>query len=93
MAPADDKQAAPAKDGAELGFDEHLARLESIVHELEEGGLGLESAIERYQEGIEHLKQCHGTLERYKHKVEELTRDAEGTLRAFAGDPDAGGGA
>ncbi len=74
---------------AEPGFDERLERLEAIVTELEEGGLGLEPSIERYQEGIEHLKRCHVRLGEYQKRVEELTRDAEQALRPFAGDPDA----
>ena len=76
-----------AKKDAE-GFDAKLARLEGIVTELEEGGLALEPAIERYQQGIELLKSCHGTLESYRKRVEELTKDAEGVLKPFAGDPD-----
>ncbi len=74
---------------AELGFDERLERLEAIVAELEHGGLGLERAIERYQEGIEHLRLCHRTLEMYKKRVEELTHEAQAALRPFDGDPDA----
>jgi exodeoxyribonuclease VII small subunit len=35
-----------------LSFDERLQRLEEIVGALEEGGLGLESSIERYREGV-----------------------------------------
>jgi len=73
----------------ELGFDLRLERLEGIVAELEGGGLDLESAIGRYQEGIEHLKRCHRTLEEHRRRVEELTREAEGALRPYEGDPDA----
>ena len=69
-------------------FDRRLERLESIVGQLEEGGLELEPAIARYQEGIELLKQCHGTLAQYRKQVEELTADAEASLRPFDGDPD-----
>jgi len=69
-------------------FDDRLSRLETLVGELEQGGLELEPAIERYQEGIELLKDCHGTLERYRKRVEELSSDAEETLRSFEGDPD-----
>ncbi len=73
-----------AKDaGEEPGFDDKLEQLETIVAELEEGGLGLEPAIDRYQQGIELLKQCHATLEGYKKRVEELTRGAEGVLEPF----------
>jgi farnesyl diphosphate synthase len=53
---------AAASGGA---FDDKLGRLEKIVVELEQGGLGLEPAIERYQEGIQLLKECHRALERY----------------------------
>jgi exodeoxyribonuclease VII small subunit len=69
-------------------FDDKLQRLEKIVGELEQGGLGLEPAIERYQEGIQLLKECHGALETYRRRVEELTRDAEAAMRPFEGDPD-----
>lgn len=71
-------------------FDDRLERLEAIVAELEDGGLALEPAIERYQEGIELLRQCHGVLKGFQKQVEELTRDAEDALRPFDGDPDAG---
>jgi exodeoxyribonuclease VII small subunit len=71
-------------------FDQRLAELEGIVNQLEGGELGLEAAIERYTRGIELLKSCHGTLAAQRARVEELTADAEQTLRAFEGDPDAG---
>ncbi|MHC4263102.1 MAG: exodeoxyribonuclease VII small subunit [Planctomycetota bacterium] len=70
-------------------FDGRLARLEAIVNELERGDLGLEAAIERYTSGIELLKGCHATLESQRARVEELTADAERTLRPFEADPDA----
>ena len=84
------RDGAPSAGADDLGFDEHLGKLETIVSELEEGGLGLEAAIQRYQEGIEHLKRCHETLERHRARVEELTQGAELALRPFENDPDAG---
>jgi len=75
------------------GFDRKLERLEALVAELEQGGLGLEPAIERYQEGIGLLKECHRALERYQRRVEELSRAAEGEIRPFEGDPDVRGNA
>ena len=72
----------------EKGFDGKLERLERIVAELEAGGLGLEPSIERYQEGIELLKQCHTSLGEHRRRVEELTREAEGAMKPFEGDPD-----
>jgi len=73
------------------GFDEKLGRLEALVAELEQGGLGLEPAIERYQEGIQLLKACHGALATYRRRVEELTREAEAAMKPFEGDPDFAG--
>lgn len=77
----------------EPGFDERLERLEALVGELEDGRLGLEPAIQRYQEGIELLKGCHDLLAGFQARVEELTRGAEEALRPFAEDPDAPAGA
>lgn len=78
------EQETPAK---EPGFDDRLAALERIVEELEDGELGLEDAIARYQEGIQLLKSCHGTLESTRRRVEELDGDAA-VVRPFADDPD-----
>ena len=69
-------------------FDDRLGRLEAIVAELEDDGLGLERAIDRYQEGIALLKQCHGLLSGYRSQVEELTREAEEGVVPYANDPD-----
>jgi exodeoxyribonuclease VII small subunit len=83
---AEEKQ-KPA-DPAPTSFDERLAALERIVQELEDGGLGLETAIERYQQGIALLKSCHTTLAETKERVAELSAEAQGVLRPLASDPD-----
>ena len=70
-------------------FDERLQKLEGIVGDLEQGELGLEEAIGRYQQGVEELKRCLGILSGYRQRVEELTADAEASLRPYRGDPDA----
>jgi exodeoxyribonuclease VII small subunit len=75
------------KADAELGFDERLEKLEALVSELEDGGLDLEAAIERYQDGIALLKDCHGTLGKYKQRIEELSAEAGETMAQVA-DPD-----
>jgi exodeoxyribonuclease VII small subunit len=76
------------QEAGAVGFDQRLSELEAIVRELEEGGLGLEPAIERYQRGIELLKDCHRTLATYRARVEELTRDAALSIQPFERDPD-----
>lgn len=72
----------------EESFDARLARLEAIVAELERGELGLEASLERYQQGIELLRQCHGVLSAHKQQVQELAAGAEEALKPYAGDPD-----
>lgn len=72
----------------EPDFDTRLARLEALVGELEEGGLGLEQAIERYREGVGLLAGARDQLAGYRKQVEELTQGALDTLRPYAGDPD-----
>ena len=79
--------------GETPGFDTRLERLEAIVVQLEQGGLELEPAIERYKEGVALLKGCRDMLGKYRRQVEELSREAEASLAAFEGDPDAGPGA
>jgi exodeoxyribonuclease VII small subunit len=46
---------------------------------LEEGQLGLSDALQCYEAGVQHLKQCHRALEAAERKIELLTGvDAEG---------------
>lgn len=85
-----DDPSAPAEGGLE--FDARLARLEAIVEEMEEGGLGLEGAIKRYEEGVSLLKGCREVLAGYRRQVEELTRGAEAALETYDDDPDVDGG-
>ena len=61
-------------------FEENLAELEGIVSALEQGDLPLEESIQKYQVGIERLKECHQILEQAQKKVDLLSRDARGAL-------------
>tara|TARA_R110002126_G_scaffold41590_41_gene121067 strand:- start:6051 stop:6341 length:291 start_codon:yes stop_codon:yes gene_type:complete len=90
---SDDKTPTPKTKKAsakaeEPGFDARLERLETLVAELEEGDLDLETSIERYKEGHALLAGCRDLLERYRAQVEELTgQDGERTV-PYDGDPD-----
>ena len=60
-------------------FEQSLERLEDIVHQLEDGQLGLSESLERYEEGVRHLKLCHQALESAERKIELLAGvDADG---------------
>ncbi len=83
---------AAGKAPEEPDFDTRLERLEALVGELEEGGLGLEAAIERYREGVSLLAGAREQLAGYRKQVEELTQGVEAALAPYAGDPDASEG-
>ncbi len=60
-------------------FEEALDQLETIVHALEEGRLGLGESLAHYENGVKLLKRCHGLLERAERRIELLSGvDAQG---------------
>lgn len=68
-------ETAPPAASPNASFDERLQRLEALVQELEAGGGGLESALQRYAEGVRLLKECREALAAHKKTVEELTAE------------------
>jgi exodeoxyribonuclease VII small subunit len=64
---------------AEPTFEQALQRLQTIVQELDGGELGLDRALERYEEGVGLLRQCHDVLQKAERRIELLSGvDAEG---------------
>jgi exodeoxyribonuclease VII small subunit len=55
-------------------FEQALAELERIVHDLEEGRLGLAPSLARYEEGVKLLRQCYQLLEGAERKIEVLAQ-------------------
>src|SRR6478735_1418058 len=72
---------------AECNFEESLGALEQVVHDLEDGELGLSDSLARYEQGIKHLKQCYQMLESAERRIELLTSVREdGTAQSEAFD-------
>jgi exodeoxyribonuclease VII small subunit len=68
-----------AKPSEPLDFEQTLARLEEIVHQLEEGEGGLDESLARYEEGVKLLRQSYELLQRAERRIELLSGvDAEG---------------
>jgi exodeoxyribonuclease VII small subunit len=61
----------------DLNFERSLEELEAIVHDLEEGQLGLAEALARYEQGVKHLTHCYKVLEAAERKIELLTSVAD----------------
>jgi exodeoxyribonuclease VII small subunit len=79
MAPEQDSpQEKPAQPP---DFERSLERLEEIVHQLEDGQLGLSDALGRYEEGVKLLRQAYELLAGAQRKIELLSGvDAKGNL-------------
>ena len=68
---------APQEDNQT--FEQSLAELERIVRELEDGQLGLEDALARYEIGVGLLKRCYARLQQAEQRILLLTGvDPEG---------------
>lgn len=63
---------------AEIRFEEALKKLEKINEDLEKGGLSLDEALKKYQDGIELCRLCSQRLENAKKKIDILTKDKNG---------------
>jgi exodeoxyribonuclease VII small subunit len=58
---------------ADRSFEESLAELERVVRDLEDGELGLDEALARYERGIALLRQCQGQLTQAEQRILLLT--------------------
>ena len=70
---------------AALKFEDALARLETIVSELEKGDLPLDDSLKIFEEGIKLSKTCLKMLDDAERKVEIMVQEKDGKkrLRAF----------
>jgi exodeoxyribonuclease VII small subunit len=70
---------------AAIRFEQAMARLETIVSELERGDLPLDESLKIFEEGIKLSKSCLKMLDEAERKVEILIQDKDGKkqLRAY----------
>jgi exodeoxyribonuclease VII small subunit len=74
MTPTTEAASEPAS------FENAIAELETIVREMEDGKLPLDSALERYQRGVELVRHCQTALNAAEQKVQILE---DGLLNDF----------
>lgn len=65
-------------ENTEPSFEQALARLESIVREMEEGS-NLEELMQRFEEGTHLVKLCSERLNEVEKKIEKLLEKGDGT--------------
>jgi len=69
-------------------FEDALKRLEGIVQRMESGDLALEDSLGLFEEGVRLTRVCSQRLGEAEKKIELLTRDEKGGVKAEPVDPD-----
>ena len=65
--------AAPRK----ANFEKHLAALEAIVGQLEQGDVPLEDLLAQYETGMKHLREAQRILREAELRIEQLKKAGE----------------
>lgn len=69
------------KQQKKITFEEALSELETIASQLEEGTLGLDDSITRFEKGIELARFCREKLEEAERKIEILQKGGSGNVK------------
>jgi exodeoxyribonuclease VII small subunit len=69
-----------------LKFEEALARLEGIADEIEQGKIGLEESIARYEEGMKLVQRCQIILDQAEQRITRLQAEREPAAPESAAD-------
>lgn len=59
-------------------FEEALQQLEAITEQIEQGRVGLEDSIKKYEQGMKLVRYCRAVLAKAEQKIEQLRVDADG---------------
>ena len=62
----------------ERSFEKAIDKLEDLIEQIESGEVGLEQAIEQYEQGQALIKRCRGILDKAERRIAELTQDKDG---------------
>lgn len=69
----------PSREAEQPTFEQALARLETVVRDLEEGQIGLDEALARYERGVKLLRHCQTLLDRAERQIALVSGlDADG---------------
>ena len=59
-------------------FENSLQQLSEAVRRLESGDLALEEALQAFEEGIRHSRDCHRLLQRAEVRIEMILKNEHG---------------
>jgi len=63
---------------AEMSFEEAMDRLESLVGELEQGGIDLDRSIEIYEQAVVLRDRCKAILDDSERRIKKIMETADG---------------
>jgi exodeoxyribonuclease VII small subunit len=69
-----------------LSFEAALTELESVLRDLEDGSMALDTSLARYEQGVNLLRTCYERLQQAEQKIQQLTgvdENGQPTLRPF----------
>ena len=55
-------------------FEDSLQQLNEAVRRLESGDLALEEALQAFEEGIRHSRDCHRLLQKAEERIEMILK-------------------
>ena len=64
--------------GAPPSFEDSLQQLNEAVRRLESGDLALEEALQAFEEGIRHSRDCHRLLRKAEERIEMILKNEHG---------------
>jgi len=70
-------------------FEEALAQLEAIATDIEQGKIGLEESITRYEEGMKLVQRCREIITNAEQRIVRLQADATDPANASESTSDA----
>lgn len=62
-------------DSNKLDFESALEKLQSIVEDLEKGGLSLDETLTEFSQGMKLLKFCHQKFDKAEKKIELMLKN------------------
>lgn len=60
-----------------MSFDDDMKKLDETVAWFEKGGMSVDEALSRFEEGVKLIKQCRAFLDGSKRRVEMLLEECE----------------
>ncbi len=71
----------------QVTFEEALEKLEAIVEDIEQGKIGLEESVTKYEEGMGLIQHCRKVLADAEMKIQKLQADQQGNLESQPFEP------